>query len=151
MGFSNSGSPLTVYVLELYGGKYYLDKTRNINTRLRQHFGYEDISGRTPYGSSWLERWRPVRIHRLYRNSRDTDLDTYTLEYMHKFGIENVRGGSYSNNNLSLGDREKIRQNWYRGIGIRGGGGRGIEGDGGGGEPFVIRHRAGSGARIVKL
>ena len=146
MGVSNHGSPLTVYALELYGGKYYLDKTRDLNTRLRQHFGYEDINGKTPYGNSWLERWRPVRIHHLYRNSLDTDLDNHTLEYMHKFGIENVRGGSYSNDKLSLGDREKIRQNWYRVIGNAG-----IGVSGGGGEPFIIRHRRASGARIVKL
>ena len=113
MGLSKNGSPLTVYVLELHGGKYYLDKTRDLNTRLRQHFGYEDICGRTSCGNTWLEKWRPLRIHHLFRNVRDSELDARTIQYMHKFGIENVRGGSYSNTNLSLGDREKIKNNWY--------------------------------------
>ena len=105
----NSGS-LTIYVLELRNGKYYLGKTRDLNTCLRQHFGYDELCRFDQCGNAWLERWRPIRIYKLYRHSRDADLDRLTLDYMMKYGVENVRGGMYSNSLLSLSDREKIRQ-----------------------------------------
>tara|TARA_B100000902_G_scaffold188779_1_gene180596 strand:+ start:184 stop:564 length:381 start_codon:yes stop_codon:yes gene_type:complete len=102
--------PVTIYVLELLNGKYYLGKTMDLNTQLRKHFGYDELCRFHQCGNTWLERWRPVRIHKLYRRSRDSDLDRLTLEYMVKYGIDNVRGGMYSSNVLSLSHREKIRK-----------------------------------------
>lgn len=101
-----AGGPQTIYVLELCGNKYYIGATMamNLNTRLRQHFR----SG----GNDWLHKWRPLRIHKLYRNSRegDVDLNRIMFEYMRKFGVDNVRGGSYSMTDLSLVEREQLKR-----------------------------------------
>jgi hypothetical protein len=76
-----------IYVLELVGGKYYVGKTNNPGFRLEQHFH----SG----GSVWTRNHSPVRVLELIDNCDDYDEDKYTRIYMDKYGIENVRGGSF--------------------------------------------------------
>ena len=76
-----------IYVLELAGGKYYVGKTNNPGFRLEQHFH----SG----GSVWTRKYTPVCVLELIDNCDDYDEDKYTRIYMDKYGIENVRGGSF--------------------------------------------------------
>jgi len=76
-----------IYVLELVDGKYYVGKTNNPGFRIEQHFH----SG----GSMWTRKYSPVRILELINDCDDYDEDKYTRIYMDKYGIENVRGGSF--------------------------------------------------------
>ena len=76
-----------IYVLELVGGKYYVGKTNNPGFRIEQHFH----SG----GSVWTRKYSPVRVLELINDCDDYDEDKYTRIYMDKYGIENVRGGSF--------------------------------------------------------
>jgi hypothetical protein len=76
-----------IYVLELICGKYYIGKTNNPGFRLEQHFH----SG----GSVWTKKYKPIRIIEIIENCDDYDEDKYTRIYMDKYGIDNVRGGSF--------------------------------------------------------
>jgi len=74
-----------IYILELEGGKYYVGKTHNLESRLHAHF-----SGQ---GAAWTKLHRPIRVLKTI----DTDNeDACTIEMMYKYGIKSVRGGSYS-------------------------------------------------------
>ena len=76
-----------IYILELENKKYYVGKTANPNYRLEQHFN--------SYGSEWTKKYKPIKILELIPNCDDYDEDKYTRMYMDKYGINNVRGGSY--------------------------------------------------------
>jgi len=76
-----------IYILKLQHGKYYIGKTDNLEQRNQQH-----INGTA---SSWTKKHPPISVEQIISNCSDFDEDKYTKEYMHKFGIDNVRGGSY--------------------------------------------------------
>ena len=76
-----------IYVLLLEQGKYYVGKTTNPEFRLERHFN----SG----GSEWTIKYKPIKVLEIIRDCDDYDEDKYTRKYMDKFGIENVRGGSF--------------------------------------------------------
>ena len=76
-----------IYILELENKKYYVGKTTNPDFRLEQHFNYS--------GSQWTKKYKPIKILELKPNCDDYDEDKYTKIYMDKYGINNVRGGSY--------------------------------------------------------
>ena len=90
-----------LYVLELKNNKYYVGKTLNPNFRLDQHFN----SG----GSAWTKKYKPVNILELISNCDNFDEDKYTLKYMEKYGINNVRGGSFCE--IKLNDNNIITLN----------------------------------------
>ncbi|CAB9513422.1 ZnF_C2HC [Seminavis robusta] len=98
-----SGSAATVaktlYVLKLENGKYYVGKTNNLKRRYEEH-----LAGR---GSKWTKRHRPIEIfHQEPCNGFFEDAFVYT--YMSRYGIQNVRGGTYSKIRLSKDDRARI-------------------------------------------
>lgn len=82
-----------IYVLKLNQGKYYIGKTENPDNRFIQHFSNT--------GSMWTKRFSPLLIHEIIPNCDTYDEDKYTLKYMKEFGIENVRGGSFTQLELS--------------------------------------------------
>ena len=88
-----------IYVLELESGKYYIGETTNLDVRMESHFSGE--------GSVWTGLHKPVRLVETIKN--DTHENKVTLEYMKKYGVDNVRGGSYCNIDLSDQQRESIR------------------------------------------
>lgn len=79
--------PILIYVLELENNKYYVGKTTNPDFRLKQHFN--------SYGSEWTKKYKPKKILEIISNCEDIDEDKYTLKYMEKYGINNVRGGTF--------------------------------------------------------
>jgi len=76
-----------IYVLKLQYDKYYIGKTTNPYFRIESHFNYE--------GSEWTKINKPVKLLELIKGD-DYDEDKYTKIYMDKYGIDNVRGGSYT-------------------------------------------------------
>jgi cellular nucleic acid-binding protein len=78
---------VAIYVLQLEKGKYYIGKTNNPQFRLENHFQSN--------GSAWTKKYKPIRIVELLPNCDDYDEDKYTQKYMDKYGVENVRGGSF--------------------------------------------------------
>jgi hypothetical protein len=79
-----------IYILELEYGKYYVGKTDDVDKRYQQH-----LNGQ---GSYFTKKYKPVRILRIVPDANDFDEDRYVKEMMADHGIDNVRGGSYSNN-----------------------------------------------------
>lgn len=77
-----------IYVLECAEFKFYVGKTSSPNYRIEDHF--------TNGGSAWTRKYKPTRIDALIPNCSDFDEDKYVKEYMNLYGIENVRGGAYS-------------------------------------------------------
>ncbi len=87
-----------IYVLKLQNGKYYVGKASNPYFRIESHFNSE--------GSEWTKIHKPVKLLQLIEGD-DYDEDKYTKIYMDKFGIDNVRGGSYTSIKL---DKETKNQ-----------------------------------------
>jgi len=88
-----------IYVLELQNNKYYIGKTSNPYFRFDTHF--------TNNGSEWTKLHKPIKILELISNCDNYDEDKYTYKYMDKYGIDNVRGGSYTS---SILDKETKNQ-----------------------------------------
>ena len=76
-----------VYAIQLEQGKYYIGKTNNPKFRLESHFNSN--------GSAWTKIYKPLRILEVKSNCDDYDEDKTTMQYMDKYGINNVRGGSF--------------------------------------------------------
>jgi len=83
----------TIYVLRLEGGHYYIGKSDNVAARYQQH-----LNGK---GSAWTKKYPPVSLVKTIKGASPFDEDKITKEYMLKYGIDNVRGGSYVQIELS--------------------------------------------------
>ena len=82
-----------IYVLKLKSNKYYIGKTNNPDIRLDSHFNSN--------GSKWTKLYKPIEVSELIPDCDPFDEDKYTLKYMEKEGIDNVRGGSFCQIELS--------------------------------------------------
>lgn len=94
----------TIYVLELEQGKYYVGKTNNnrpVDERFEEH---------KQRGSSWTKMYKPIKTIQEIANADNHDEDKYTKIYMEKYGIDNVRGGSYTQLILSESQIEAIER-----------------------------------------
>jgi hypothetical protein len=76
-----------VYVLQLEKGKYYVGKSDNPNIRIDNHFNCG--------GSEWTKMYKPIRVVNIKSGCDNYDEDKITKQYMDKYGINNVRGGSF--------------------------------------------------------
>ena len=94
-----------IYILKLQGGKYYVGKSSNPVKRYQEH-----LEGR---GSAWTKKYKPVSVERVIKNASPFDEDKYTKEYMAKYGIDKVRGGSYVSMELDEVQEEALtREIW---------------------------------------
>ena len=83
-----------IYILKCEENKYYIGKThKNVLYRFKKH--------QNGYGAIWTKKYKPIKILEIYLNCDNFDEDKYTKIYMDKYGIDNVRGGSYTKINLS--------------------------------------------------
>ena len=97
---------VTIYILKLKENKYYIGKTnRTVNDRYQEH-----LDGN---GSIWTKKYKPISIIKHIENSSPFDEDRYVKEYMAIYGIENVRGGSYNQEELNC-DTIKFLKNELR-------------------------------------
>jgi hypothetical protein len=87
-----------VYVLRLEGGKYYVGKSEDVLKRYKAH--------QNGLGSLWTRKYSPICILRVHPKVSPFEEDKITKELMSEFGIDQVRGGSYSSLDL---DREQYR------------------------------------------
>lgn len=78
-----------IYIIKLEKSKYYIGKTRNIDKRWEEHL--------TGNGSGWTKKYKPLSLITTIKSTSQFDEDKYVKEYMAKYGIDNVRGGTYSN------------------------------------------------------
>ena len=93
-----------IYVLKLENNKYYIGKTTvfSLHFRLEQHFN--------SIGSNWTKKYKPIKVVEIIPDCDDFDEDKYTLKYMEKYGINNVRGGSFCEIKLNKNELETIKK-----------------------------------------
>ena len=83
---------INIYIIKLQKDKYYIGKSNEPVLRYYTH-----CKGK---GSSWTKKYKPISLKVIY-NIEDEYLDLYVKFYMFKYGINNVRGGSYIEDKLS--------------------------------------------------
>ena len=84
-----------IYILKLEQGKYYVGKTNDIDNRLDKHYNNT--------GSYWTTKYKPIDPpYAVYYNCDDFDEDKYTIQMMAKYGIDDVRGGSFTKIQLAV-------------------------------------------------
>tara|TARA_B110000971_G_C19894204_1_gene446846 strand:- start:160 stop:915 length:756 start_codon:yes stop_codon:yes gene_type:complete len=87
----------TIYILELVNNKYYIGKTKKKpEARFLEH-----VKG---FGSGWTKKYEPLCIEKVISSCDDFDEDKWTKIYMRIYGINNVRGGTYSKITLDEND-----------------------------------------------
>lgn len=86
-----------IYILQLKDNKWYIGKTESSKFRIDTHFDSK--------GSSFTKKYPPEEIYQIIPECDKYDEDKYVKKYMEKYGIDNVRGGSYSR--LELTEEEK--------------------------------------------
>jgi len=91
-----------IYVLKLQQNKYYIGKTNNPQYRIEDHVNSQ--------GSSWTVKYPPTNIHQIIPDCDEFDEDKYTIKYMKEKGIDNVRGGSFCEINLSVENCNTIQR-----------------------------------------
>jgi hypothetical protein len=91
-----------IYILQLEQGKYYIGKTNNPQFRLESHINSN--------GSEWTKIYKPLKMIELFSNCCDYDEDKYTRIYMDKYGIDNVRGGSFVSVKLEKSTIDILKQ-----------------------------------------
>lgn len=95
---------VTIYVLKLEKNKYYIGRTNNIETRIARHKAGE--------GSDWTKKYKFIKLLEQFEGD-DFDEDKCVIKYMDKYGINNVRGGIYSNIILTMDQHLNIRKSIY--------------------------------------
>lgn len=79
---------LSIYILKCVKNKYYIGRTnRDAIDRISEHFEGN--------GAYWTKKYKPIKVISIYNDCDEFDEDKYTKKYMKRFGIDNVRGGSY--------------------------------------------------------
>ena len=79
---------MLTYLIVCKYGKYYVGRTKNLPRRLQQH-----VDG---VASEWTRVYPPTKAFILVANCDEFEEDKQVKIAMKKYGIENVRGGSYS-------------------------------------------------------
>jgi hypothetical protein len=84
----------SVYILKCKHDCYYIGKTRGSYFKeIDNHF-----QGK---GCEWTKLHKPVRLEILRHFCNETDDDFYTQLYITRYGLDKVRGGSFSQVQLS--------------------------------------------------
>jgi len=78
-----------LYILRCEENKWYIGKSGNLSQRLEEHFYDQN-------GSAWTSKYKPIQLMEIKTVDGEFHEDLIVKEYMKKYGIENVRGGSYS-------------------------------------------------------
>lgn len=81
-----------LYVLQLANKKYYVGKTTDVMKRFNEH--------KSGNGSAWTKLHAPKKILECRPLVNEHDENNVTKDYMKKYGIENVRGGAYTQTSL---------------------------------------------------
>lgn len=90
-----------IYTLKLEKEKYYVGLTNNVDRRMKQH--------KEGNGSAWTKKYKFVRVISTVKGDA-MDEEKRTLEMMDKYGVQNVRGGSYTTLKISAHDEKKAKQ-----------------------------------------
>jgi predicted GIY-YIG superfamily endonuclease len=85
----SSDNSFNIYILKCTDNKYYIGKTKlDINTRYNQHVNDKSCV--------FTSKYPPIEIIKTYKSDDPLEEDNATKKYMMMYGIDNVRGGSYT-------------------------------------------------------
>lgn len=82
-----------IYILLLENDYYYIGESSNFIQSYQQHI--DKIS------SEWTKLHRTVTIFKVIQQTKEYTVDDCVVEYIKKYGIDKVRGGSFSDVVLS--------------------------------------------------
>ena len=109
---SNKMTEVYIYVLQLTEGFYYVGKTQNVEIRYQQH--------RSGNGALWTRLHAPIRLVESYKTISMFEEDRKTKEVMAKYGINKVRGGTYTTEVLDRYTIEFLQKEIWTGQGCCG-------------------------------
>ena len=95
-----------IYILKLENNKYYVGKSNDLETRLTSH--------KNGLASAWTKKYKPISVEKVIPNASSYDENKETIEYMGKYGIDNVRGGIYVTEALDNTQRSEINKQIWR-------------------------------------
>jgi len=93
---------MIIYILKCENGKFYVGKTNDMKRRYEEHLRGE--------GSGFTAKYKPLEIVKLIENADEFDEDKYVKMYMSQYGINNVRGGVYLNEELTENEKQQIER-----------------------------------------
>lgn len=97
----------SIYVLKLEHGCFYVGKKSSTNNgRLQMHFNAEKLA--SEFQTTWVNMHPAIDVVFIFNECTDFDEDLYTRMFMSIYGIDNVRGGSYSCPKLPWYEREVL-------------------------------------------
>jgi len=91
-----------LYVLKLENDKYYVGKTRDLESRITAH--------KKGNGAAWTKQHRVLKILETHDVVSEHDEANLTKELMKKYGVDNVRGGPYCQVNLTETTRDFLQR-----------------------------------------
>lgn len=101
-----------IYVLPLQQHKWYVGSTNDINIRYQQHQN-------GTHNVRWTREFPPIGPPVLLLRKRDGHHETnLTIDLMRQYGIDNVRGGTYTRPYLSDNDRMNLQRHIWDGLGL---------------------------------
>jgi hypothetical protein len=89
---------VNIFVIEYEGGRYF------VATSDTQAVDYETID------CEWLGDNQPLNIIKRHANCSQDDVDKCTIYHMYHKGIDNVRGGRFTNDQIQVEDLDFIRE-----------------------------------------
>ncbi len=90
-----------IYVLRLNCNKFYIGRSTNLHVRFIDHMENR--------GAQWVKLWKCQALIDVSKELSIFDEDHITKKYMFKYGIRNVRGGTYFNPCLTILQLETLR------------------------------------------
>jgi hypothetical protein len=94
-----------IYILKLQNNKYYVGKSNDLETCIQSH--------KNGTISMWTKKYKPISVKKVIPTMNHRDENKYTIKYMGKYGIDNVRGGIYVTEALDNTQRSEInKQIW---------------------------------------
>ena len=93
---------VNIYVLELQGNKYYVGKTNHTFQRFNQH--------KSGSGAKWTQKHKVKDLFAFHKNMKDTDENKITIQMMKKYGVRNVRGGSWTKVNMTEAEIKRLEK-----------------------------------------
>ena len=91
---------VNIYVLKLRQRKYYVGKTDHTLQRFNQHMRKN--------GAKWTKKYPVVDLYDFHPRMKASDENRITREMMRKFGVANVRGGSWTKVNMTKSEIARL-------------------------------------------
>lgn len=101
---------VNIFILKLETDKYYVGSC-NHHDEIKRYFGGN-------YGPEWIKLYPPVKLVEVISPCDIFDIDKHTKRYMALYGVNNVRGGAYTNIKLSKSDCNHIDKEIFTSIGM---------------------------------